>query len=162
MVELLVVLAIVGVVLAISLPNITRSISNAHLISAASSLAGAIQGARYQAISTGCPVNIAVATGTYQLSAEQVTGTPPACGTAFVNTGGYGTTGSTGPIPYASSEIVLSTNATLQLNPSGTVTLVGNSAPANFSLVLSIGGATTNGAPIKTISVSGVGNVKVQ
>jgi hypothetical protein len=39
---------------------------------------------------------------------------------------------------------------------------VGNPAPANFSLVLSIGGTTTNGAPIKTINVSGVGNVKVQ
>jgi type IV fimbrial biogenesis protein FimT len=152
--ELLVVLAIVGVILAISIPSITLSITNMHLGSAASSLAGAIQSARYQAISTGCPYNIAITSVTYQLSAEAVTGNPPTCAATFSNVGV--------PVPYSSSEIVLSTNVTLQFNPSGTVTTVGSTVPTNFALVLSIGGYTAHGAPTKTINVSGVGNVKVQ
>jgi prepilin-type N-terminal cleavage/methylation domain-containing protein len=162
LVELLVVLAIVILMLAIALPNINLAIKNMHLGSAASSLAAAIQSARYQAISTGCPVNVILPTGTctgasgglcYQLTQEALTGTPPACASTFTPIPNIG-----GPNPYSTSDISLNASQTIQLNPSGTVTAAGSSIPVNYSLILGL----TNGSATKTINVSGVGNVKVQ
>jgi type II secretory pathway pseudopilin PulG len=155
--ELVMVLAIAMILLKISLPVINTSLHNMHLNSAASSLAGAIQSARYQAISTGCPININVSATpvngmlTYQVATEPISGTPPACGASFVN-GGL--------IPYSSSDISVSSatpSATLQLNPSGTVGTVGVSTPTNFTIAL----AQLNGAETKLVTVSGVGNVKI-
>jgi Tfp pilus assembly protein FimT len=151
----------------VAVPIISTTMSNLHLSSAASSLSGAIQSARYQAISGGCPVQIAVSAQTYLVSAETITGTPPACSTTFAAS-------SYGAIPYASSEISFTSitvgtgaavaintsnpSASFQLNPSGMVTAAGTTVPpTSFSLVLS----QTKGSGIKTISVSGMGYVKI-
>jgi Tfp pilus assembly protein FimT len=143
------VVAVVLVMLKISLPVINTSLSNMYLGSAASSLAGAIQSARFQAISAGCPVQIAVSSTTYQISAESITGSPPACNTTFANVGSS--------IQFASSQISQSPSTTLQLNPSGTVTAVGGTIPTTFSLVLS----QLKSTQTKTVNVSGMGYVKV-
>jgi Tfp pilus assembly protein FimT len=155
LIELLIVVAIATVLTAGAIPIVSTTMSNMHLGSAASSLSGAIQSARYQAIATGCPIQIAVSSGTYQLSNEPVivTGTPPvpACSTTYSSLGGA--------VPYSSPDISLSpdTTQTLQLNPSGTITAVGSLAAQNFTLVL----ALSNSSATKTVTVSGVGNVKV-
>jgi len=147
--ELMLVVAVALVMLKISLPVINTSLSNLYLGSAASSLAGAIQSARFQAISLGCPVQIAVSSTTYQISAESITGSPPTCTTTFSNVGSA--------VQFASSQISLSPSTTLQLNPNGTVTAAGGTIPTNFSLVLS----QLKGTQTKTVRVSGVGYVKV-
>lgn len=156
LVEILIVLGVVSVVSAMAIPKITTAMSNLHLASAASSISGAIQGARYQAISTGCPIQIAVSSQTYQLMNEPIvmTGSPavPACSSSYANLGSA--------VPYSSSDVSLSpsTTQTLQLNPSGTISAAGSSAAQTFTLVM----ALSNSSAIKTITVSGVGNVKVQ
>ena len=154
LIELMVVVAIVLVMLKISMPIVNSSMRAMHLGSAASSLAAGIQNARYQAISNGCPMSITVSTGSYQLAAESITGTPPTCTTTFVNV-----PGDMGLIQYATSDISLTSGTTtLYLNPNGTVTTVATGGvPTNFSLVLT----PANGTATKTVNVSGVGNVKV-
>jgi len=168
--ELVLVVAIGTVMTAVGLPMIKNTMSNLHLGSAATSLATVIQSARYLAVSSGCPVQIAVSAQSYQLSAVQLTtATPPACnGTAASPTysyycgGAYATAAC--PVTYASSEISLSpsTTQTLQFNPSGIVSPAGNTSvtgftPQNYSLTL----AQTTGTQTKTVSVSGGGYVKV-
>jgi prepilin-type N-terminal cleavage/methylation domain-containing protein len=162
LVELLIVVGIVAIVFSTALPIITTTITSMHLGSAASSLAGAIQSTRYQAISIGCPYTLTVlpASNSYQLATEPVSGTPPSCGTTYVNVnpGISGTSCGACPIPFASADISTTFNTPILLNPSGTVAAVGSSTvPASFSIVLAMAGS----AATKTVSVTGVGNVKV-
>jgi prepilin-type N-terminal cleavage/methylation domain-containing protein len=168
--EIMIVAAIGTIMVAIGLPIINTTMASMHLTSASASLAGALQSARYQAISTGCMVQVSVSatassfttptaananllpcgTGiacyqviTYPLS----TATPPSCSA----TATYGSI-----IPFTPLDTVFSSTAqTLQFNASGTVTESGSSAP--FALVLTpLKGGQTN-----TVNVSGVGYVKV-
>jgi prepilin-type N-terminal cleavage/methylation domain-containing protein len=154
LIELMVVVAIVLVMLKISMPIINSTMSAMHLGSAASSLAAGIQSARYQAISNGCPMSITASTGSYQLAAESIAGTPPTCTTTFVNV-----PGDMGLVQYATSDISLTSGTTtLYLNPNGTVTAIATGGvPTSFGLVLK----PSNGTATKTVNVSGVGNVKV-
>lgn len=165
--ELVVVVAVVLIMSAIAVPVINTSMSNLHLSSSATNLAGAIQSARYQAISAGCPVQVAILYArqsgeqTYQISAENITGTPPACSATYTNVGSV--------VPFTTSEITVTSvagivlNATtnpsvaVQLNPSGTVSIVGSAASAPYLLVLS----QAKGGQTNTVNISGVGYVKV-
>jgi type IV fimbrial biogenesis protein FimT len=156
LVEMMIVVAVASVMTVLTIPRYTATMTSMHLGSAASSLAGAIQSARYQAIATGCAVQIAVSAQSYQLSAVAMSGTPPSCPTS----GGFTAVG--GSITFASSEISQSpTPQTLQMNANGTVTAAYTTtptAPIPFSLTLT----PSNGTATKTVSVSGVGYVKVQ
>jgi len=158
MIELLVVVAIAMILAAVSLPVITTTLYNMHLGSAASSLSGAIQSTRYQAISVGCPFTITVnasPANSYQLQTEAVSGTPPACATTYTNLPApYAN-----PVPFANADVTIAATTTIVLNPSGTVSTVSTpTIPAYppISIVLA------HGATTKTVSVSGVGNVQVQ
>jgi prepilin-type N-terminal cleavage/methylation domain-containing protein len=157
LVELMVVTAVVSVLAVGSLPMITNTMHNMHLSAASSALSGAVQAARYQAISTGCPVTMAVSTGTYQLQAEKVVinSGVPACDTTFTP---VQYCANNCVVPYASSEVSLVTPYTIQFNPSGTVALSSSPlTPQSISLQLALSSSTAT----KTITVSGVGNVKV-
>jgi Tfp pilus assembly protein FimT len=169
-IEILIVLAIAMIVMATALPTINNTLSNMHVSSSANSLVGAIQSARYQAISTGCPINFVVSTTpvasqanelSYQLQTEfPLVGIPPTCGT-------LNTLSAVPMVPYANSDVTL-VSATpgnvLTLNPSGTIgtggtaTTVGSSTPQNFSFVLSL----ANGSATRIVNVSGVGDVRIQ
>jgi len=149
MMELLVVVAIIGVIIKISLPSIQNTILAYRLSAAASSVAGAIQQNRYQSIMFGCPWAVAFTTGstTYQVTAEKANGNPPTCATSTSNvswTSGGG--------------ISLNTSTTLTFNANGIVSATQGASncpmPCAFKL------SNTQGAT-RTISVSGVGNVKV-
>jgi prepilin-type N-terminal cleavage/methylation domain-containing protein len=153
LVELLVVVAVACILMGMTLPAINRTMTAMHLGSASSSLTGALQAARYQAISIGCPVSITVATGTYQLATLLTPGSPPTCSTSTWVA--LPAPAPSGAVPYAGADITLNTTQVLQFNPSGTVT-ASTGPPQVFTLVLSNGSAT------RTITVSGVGNVKVQ
>ncbi len=165
--EIALVLAIAMIMLKISMPVFNTTMHSMHLSSAASSLAGAIQSARYQAISTGCPVTINVSAApvngelTYQLSSEQITGTPPACAATYSYVCAATFSNVACPVPYSSSDVsVASTtpSATILLNPSGTVaTTSAISTPANFTISL----AQLQGTETKQVTVSGVGAVRI-
>jgi type IV fimbrial biogenesis protein FimT len=149
MVEMAVVVAIACIMLAIALPIITTTLKTMHVTSAASSLSGAIQAARYQAISTGCPVQFTTvpASNSYQLATEAISGTPPACASTYTNVGN--------PVPFASSDVTVP-SVTFLLNPGGTVTSTSVvTSPASFSMQV------LNGNTSKTVTVNGVGNVTI-
>jgi len=144
--EMMVVVAIIGVILRISLPSMQRTMLAYRLSAAASSAAAAIQQTRYQAIQVGCPYTIVFTSGskTYQVQRQNISGTPPVCAATFSNVGAA--------IPWTTgSGISMSPSTTLQFNANGIV----SATTGTLSFQLSNGNAT------RTITVSGVGNVKV-
>jgi Tfp pilus assembly protein FimT len=171
--ELILVVAISLVMLSIGLPKISTILSNMHLGSSANALASAIQSARFQAISTGCPVQLAVLYARqsgqqeYQLSAEVLTtSTPPTCAATYTSETSFNVAG--GPTPFTTSDISVTTvngvalsssnpSVSMYFNANGTVSTTAGSAPTTFLLVLS----PSNGGNTKTVNVSGVGYVKV-
>jgi prepilin-type N-terminal cleavage/methylation domain-containing protein len=174
-VEIMVVVAVACIILAIALPMISQTITSMHLSSASSSLSGAMVAARYQALSTGCSVQIVVSNQTYQVWAKTVTivaGNPPACSASYSNVScnlvfsQASPCASTSNISYATPDVTLasftptvSPSQTLQFNSSGVVSgpTTGTTAPipTTFSIQLALNSATT-----KTVTVSGVGSVK--
>lgn len=165
LIELALVVTISLTVLGVALPSITTTVTNMYLGSSATSLASGLQSARYQAISTGCPVEVAVSAQTYQVLTQKLNTavSPPQCGATYANVScnamfsASSNCSATSSITYAGPQISLSpsTTVTLTFNPSGTVT-----GPASMptSLVL----APPSGTATKTITVSGVGNVSIQ
>ena len=150
MIEVLIGMAVAAVLMAVSLPMVKTATRSYHLMAAVPAVTGAIQGTRYQAISSGCPFQVALnSTSTsYQVTQEVLSGTPPACASSFTNVGNA--------VPWSSSgDVTLSASITLQFNPNGTVANITTPAsiPASFNL--------TNGVQTETITISGVGNVSV-
>jgi prepilin-type N-terminal cleavage/methylation domain-containing protein len=155
MVEVLVVLAVVLIIASASIPVITTTLASMHLGSAASSLSGAIQAARYQAISVGCPFTITVnasPANSYQLQTEAISGNPPACATTYTNLAPPFDR----PVSFANADVTIPATTTIVLNPGGTISALATpTIPGSFSIVLA------HGATTKTVTVTGVGNVKV-
>jgi len=146
MLEVAVVLAITMIMAAFSLLWVQSTLKSYHLSSAVLSTTGVVQTTRYQAITNGCPYTVSFsATNTsYQVAQEALSGSPPACASTFTNVGRT--------IPWSSTgDVTLSPSTTLQFSPNGTVTATAGSLTFNL----------TNGASTETITVSGVGNVKV-
>lgn len=142
--ELVLALALIGVMTAMSLPLIQGALTTYHLKVAVPDVQGAIQTTRYQAIMTGCPYTIAFSqtTATYQVQEEALSGNPPACAASFSDVGGL--------VPWSTTgDVTMSPSTTLQFSPNGTVTATTGSL--TFSL--------TNGVSTETMTVSGVGNV---
>jgi Tfp pilus assembly protein FimT len=161
--EIVVVLAIVGVLVAIALPSFQNTFKSVHLSSATSAVTGAIQSTRFKSVVGGCNYQIVFSqsTTTYQLTTQTLSGTPPSCPVTlpFTNVGSSVSWSGTG------DDISLLASTTLQFSPNGIVTLssggstpctTGNNMTPVACLILSNGTATTN-----TIIVSGVGNVTV-
>lgn len=156
--ELMVVLAVVGVLFAMAAPNFKNSFSSVHLSSATSAVSGAIQSTRYRAVVSGCQYRIVFSqsTITYQLTAQALTGTPASCPTneAFTNAGAA--------VPWSGdgNHITLQASTTLQFQPSGIVTLAsgGSTGCATNALACL---RLSNGSTTSTINISGVGNVTV-
>lgn len=146
MIELLLVMAVAGVLVGIGLPVVKKALSAYNLSAAVAAVTGSIESTRYQAIATGCPYTIAFSplNNNYQVSYEPLTGSPPACATTFSNL--------KGAVPWAGSGgISLSPATTLQFSPNGSVTATAG------SLVFTL----ANDTATETITVSGVGNVTV-
>lgn len=126
---------------AIAVPEVHNVVRNYRLDAAVSSVTGAIQSTRYQAIMRGYPYAIEFDTtsGSYQ-----VLNKPPGA-PDFVTTGG--------PTPISGLDnATMSLAASFQFNPQGTV------VPAKG------GGSSvqiSNGSVTKTITVSAVGQVRV-
>jgi len=163
LVELLLVVAVAGIILAISLPAINRTITSMHVSSSATSLAGVIQSTRYQAIATGCPYEVAVtaASNSYQISTEPVVTSSgaPVCASTYSYVCAAQVSSTACPIVFANSDVIVNANQTLVLNPSGTISTTSSiTTPSTFTIVFSI----ANGSQTKTVTVSGVGNVSIK
>jgi prepilin-type N-terminal cleavage/methylation domain-containing protein len=150
--ELMAVVAVIGVMLGLSLPSIQNTILAYRLSAAASSAAAAIQQTRFQAIKVGCKYTIAFTTGsnTYQVQTEDISGTPPVCAASFTNAGSA--------IPWTSAgSIRVTSSPTLLFDPGGIVYTQGS--PPVMCTPCSV--QVSNGSATKTVTISGVGNVKV-
>lgn len=140
LIEIVIVLAVLTALTAISLPLFQNASTSYRMSSAVLAVTGAIQSTRYQAIMHGYPYTLALdpTSQTYQVQNE-----PPGT-SSFTNVGTA--------IPWSSDKgITLSPATTLQFSPGGIVTV--NSGSMVFTL--------SNGTTTETITVSEVGNVTV-
>lgn len=141
LIEMMMVVVIGLIVAAMSIPTVNNVMNTYRLRAAVSSVTGAIQTTRYQAISSGYAFQIVLnkANTTFQVQSD-----PGRTGT-FANVGNA--------IPLASSSIAVALGAdtTLQFRPSGLV----QATTGSTTLTLTFGGKT------ETITVSNYGNVKV-
>ena len=173
--ELLVVVAIIGLMFKIAVPSIQNSLLAYRLGAAASSAAAAIQQTRYLSIRRGCSYTITFTAGstTYQVQTQDFTSdTPPACKTnadgspTFSSSGSQPTPWSIAPVSWTSGGgINIGSSPTLQFAPSGIVgvppspdtnplaTCTPTTSGCSFQL--------SNGNATRTVTISGVGNVKV-
>ncbi len=156
--ELIVVLAIVGVLFAMAVPSFQSSFSSVHLSSATSAVSGAIQSTRYRAVVSGCQYQIVFSQGTitYQLTSQALTGTPASC----PMNEGFANVGASVPWSGNGNGITLQASTTLQFQPNGIVTVAsgGSTGCATNALACL---RLSNGSTTSTINVSGVGNVTV-
>jgi prepilin-type N-terminal cleavage/methylation domain-containing protein len=147
-VELLIVCVIFVVMTSIAIPLINNVTSYFRLRGAISSVTGAIQSTRYQAIFQGCPYQVVfvAATSTYQIKNQC-----PAGG-AFVNA--CLPAAATCPMPLSGSgtPVTLGADITLTFSPGGKVT----SATAPMQMIITYGGK-----PPETITVSSYGSINV-
>jgi prepilin-type N-terminal cleavage/methylation domain-containing protein len=146
LIELVVVVAIAMVLAAIAIPVTFRSLQYFRFRSSVSSVTGAIQSAKYQAVFHGCSYQVAFksAAYTYQILG-QVAQVPPltGCVPGFVAV--------TNVLPLSGSGVTLAADSTLQFSPSGKVT--NPVGPQTLTL--------TSNAQTATITVSNYGNVNV-
>jgi prepilin-type N-terminal cleavage/methylation domain-containing protein len=144
-VELLITLAVGLTLASFAVPLLQNAMNFLKVRAAATSISGAIESTRFQAIFHGCPYAVTFdnAAMTYQVSA-QLPG-PAGCAAAFTNVG------AAGPIANGSS-VTLNQNVTFQFRPGGlTQTTAG--VP---TLVLDCHGSK------ETITVSTYGNITVK
>jgi type II secretory pathway pseudopilin PulG len=146
--ELLFVVVIVLVMTAMAVPLVNNVTSYFRLRGAISSVTGAIQSTRYQAIFQGCPYQVVflAAANTYQIQNQCPVGG------AFKNVCTAPAVAC--PVPLSGSGIPVTLNAdiTLTFSPGGKVT----SAAAPMSMVITYGGK-----PPETITVSSYGSINV-
>ncbi len=134
------VVALGMAVTTISVPMTKSAMRTYHLNTAVTTLTGAIQTTRYQAIMHGYHYNISIdpPSRSYQLASK----VPPA--TSFSNVGLA--------IPWCPpGDVTMSSATTLEFFPGGTVTATSGSMTFTLS----------NGTTTKTVTVSGVGDVTV-
>jgi type IV fimbrial biogenesis protein FimT len=143
-VELLITMAVGIVLAAFAVPLLQNGMNFFRVRAAATSVSGAIQSTRFQAIFHGCPYEIVfnMPAMTYQVAAQQTT--PAGCAAAFTNLG------PAIPIPNGSS-VTLNENVTFQFRPGG-LTQTTQGVP---TLVLDWRGSK------ETITVSTYGNITV-
>jgi type II secretory pathway pseudopilin PulG len=148
---LIFVVVVVVLMAAMAIPLLNRVAPALKLRGAVSSVTGAIQSTRYQAIFQGCPYQLvfAAAANTYQVQRQC-----PAGG-AFTN---YCVPAATScPIPLSGSgtPVTLNGDIILTFSPGGKVTSPGFPG-GGINMVLSYGGR-----PPETISISTYGSINV-
>lgn len=173
LVEMMVAVAILGLLLKIAVPRVQTTITNYRLGAAASSAAAAIQQTRYLAIMNGCSYTIAFTAGsgtngvaTYQVQYQAIQpGMPPTCATN-VDTSPKFTNAPGGTVAWATGGVVsVVSSTTLEFSPNGIVGVPPSPATSPLApCTPSTAGCRlqlSNGNATRTIAVSGAGSVKV-
>lgn len=150
MVELCVVMAVIIITTAISLPMIRGALTAYTVNSAVSSVTGAIQTTRYRALQNGYPFEITFtkSNSTYQILSD------------VNNSGTFVQVGNTEPISTTKNLLGAATT-TLVLHPGGSVqcpACTGTQLDAAGDALLTI---TYSNAPTETITVSPYGRITV-
>lgn len=146
--ELIFVLLIVIVMTAMAVPLVNNTMSYFRLRGAISSVTGAIQSTRYQAIFQGCPYQVVftAAANTYQVKNQCPVGG------AFVNVCPAPLAACPAPLSGSGTRVALNADITLTFSPGGRVT----SPTVPMQMVITYGGK-----PPETITVSSYGSINV-
>jgi Tfp pilus assembly protein FimT len=156
MIEIMAVLLIVGVMVKLSLPTIQNTILAFRLGAATSSAAAAIPQTRYLAIKTGCPFTLAFTSTatTFHVQWQAISGTPPTCAASFTDPpAGV----SPSVVSWAGTGISATSSTTLTFSPGGIVTATQGGSSCGMPCSFQV----SNGHSTKTVTISGVGNVKI-
>ena len=144
-IEMLVVVAITGVLGALAFPAFMTSLSGYRLNAATSSISGAIQATRFQAIAQGYKYQLVLTSSNLSYQVSKMV--PPA--TTYTNVGSAIPIARTGDVT-----LVGGTSFTWVFLGNGTVQGAGGGAIPTLQI--------SNGSVTRTITMSGVGNVTVQ
>jgi len=142
--ELCVVMGMVAVMTAISIPVIKSSLTSYQVSSAVASLTGAVQTTRYKAIQAGYPFQIVFTAAT---SKYQVRSDPTDTG-VFANVGN--------PIVFTAVANMLNQNTTITFRPGGALTSPQALANGNVPMTLTYSNATP-----ELVTVSAYGRINV-
>lgn len=151
--ELMITLAVGLVLTLIAVPLTQNASQYFKMRGAVSSVTSAIQSTRFQAISQGCPYQIAftASSGTYQIQGQPYSAAANSCAAAFTNV----CSGTLASCPVPVSPVTLNADVTLVFRPGGSVT-----SPqfplGGINMVLTYGKQ-----PAETITVSGYGTTSV-
>jgi len=150
--ELIVVVAIAGILAAMAVPGFVNTMRTYRMRAAVSSITGQISSARYQAIFHGCKTQIVftASTYTYQISSEQPAYGGQACLTAFA---------AVSPVlPIMGQGIAIDQTVTFTFSPGGFV----SSTPVMNPMVMNLSyPGFTSSVTGEKITVSSYGNVTV-
>jgi prepilin-type N-terminal cleavage/methylation domain-containing protein len=152
MLELLVVVAIAGILAAMAVPGFVNTMRVYRMRAAVSSITSQISSARYQAIFHGCKTQIVftASTYTYQISSEQPAYGGQACLTAY---------SAVSPVlPIMGQGVTINQTVTFTFSPGGFV----SSSPAMNPMVMNLTYPGFTGSVTgEQITVSSYGNVTV-
>ena len=143
LIELLVTIAIIIIILAIAVPQMQNASRAYQMRSAVASVTGALQAARYQAISNGFPYRVAMnkANTNYQVWSNPCGNTNPC----------WGKVGGVVPLSGSSITPTLSQDTSLDFHPSGQV----QASTGTTTFTITYRGTT------ETIAISNYGNITV-
>lgn len=148
LVEMMFTCAIAVITVVLAVPLVSNVTSYFRLRGAVSSVTGAIQGARYQAIFQGCPYQVVFTAAT---SSYQVKKSCPSNGT-FSNDCPGALTSCPIPLSGSGTAVALNADITMTFSPGGKIT----SATSPMSMVI-----TYSTKPPETITVSSYGSINV-
>jgi Tfp pilus assembly protein FimT len=156
LIETIFTVAIILVMTALAIPLVQTVSGYLKLRGAVSSMSGAIQSTRYQAIFQGCPYQVVfdAAANTYQIQNEPYSAATNLCAAAFVNVCPAGFAACPVPLSGSGTKITLDASTTLTFHPGGSVTST-TAAGGVTTMVI------TYGSKQNTIKVSSYGNVKI-
>jgi Tfp pilus assembly protein FimT len=151
--ELLIGIAIVMIMTAIALPMLQSGMAYFRLRGAISSITGAIQSTRYQAIVQGIPYQVVFdsTAKTYQIQNQ------PGGAGAFVNVCVPAQASCPVPLSGSGMPVTLDVDTTLTFSPGGRVS---STNPANKTVPITMV-ITYTGKPPESIQVSTYGNINV-
>lgn len=152
--ELMFVVLIVLVMTAMAVPLVNNVTSYFRLRGAISSVTGAIQSTRYQAIFQGCPYRVVflAAPNTYQIQTQCPGGAPFVVGAPFVNVCTAPAVACPVPLSGSGVPVTLNADVTFTFSPGGKV----SSPTVPMQMVITYGGK-----PPETITVSSYGSINV-
>lgn len=191
LIELMLVVALVGIVGAMAIPMITNMMAGMRVSASARLVERELQTARLRAVSTNRPLRVRFnCPGAKQFRMVELLGTPsvPApndadsaaatrCGLSQypypdTNTDWFDVPNNDGPLNAVDSNVVFVSTTTLEFRPDGTVHVnagIGNpwpaipsNAPVSVTLQQANGSSTAKAATKRTITVNGVGKVTLQ
>jgi prepilin-type N-terminal cleavage/methylation domain-containing protein len=162
LIEMVMTVAVVLITAVIAVPLVQNVTAYFKLRGAVSSVTGAIQSTRYQAIYQGCQYQIVFTAApgagqpaNYQVQGEPYSAASQTCGAAFVNICPAGFVSCPVPLSGSGNAVTLNADITLTFKPSGSV----------FSPQFPGGGMnmtlTYMGKPPELITISNYGSINV-